>query len=229
MVTQDLKALENPAFDIATITDPHKFARDLDNSLNIVFKSGLTSVEDQVMRNYLHQSESTVSFKIGDYVLLPNHRSRAQALGKFAPQLIGPMKVVKTFGNDFYELKDLVQDEPVFAHGCDLHIFECDSEQQALSIAAADYGELIIHSVVSHNGDPDKLGRLFFTVTFTDDPSVTTTLPYKEVKYVQVVRDYINKHKDVLRTAAADLRKQEKVAPTKRVKRISQTLEGYEH
>ena len=115
MVTQDLKALENPAFDIATIKDPHKFVRDLDNSLNIVFKSGLTSVEDQIIHNYLRQSESTVSFKVGDYVLLPNHRSRAQALGKFAPQLIGPMKVVKTFGNDFYELRDLVQDEPVFA------------------------------------------------------------------------------------------------------------------
>ena len=229
MVTQDLKALENPAFDIATITDPHKFVRDLDNSLNIVFKSGLTSVEDRVMHNYLRQSESTVSFKTGDYVLLPNHRSRAQALGKFAPQLIGPMKVIKTFGNDFYELRDLVQDEPVFAHGCDLHIFECDSEQQALSVAAADYGELIIQSVVSHNGNPDKLGKLFFTVTFTDDPSVTTTLPYKEVKYVQLVRNYINEHKDVLRTAAADLRKQETVTPTKRVKRISQALEGFEH
>ena len=115
------------------------------------------------------------------------------------------------------------------AHGCDLHIFECDSEQQALSVAAADYGELIIQSVVSHNGNPDKLGKLFFTVTFTDDPSVITTLPYKEVKYVQVVRNYINKHKDVLRTAAADLRKQETVTPTKRVKRISQALEGFEH
>ena len=58
--------------------------------------------------------------------------------------------------------------------------------------------------------------------------SVTSSLPYREVKYVQLVRDYINEHKDDLRTAAADLRKQDALPATKRVKRISQTLKGYD-
>jgi len=229
MVTQDLKALESPAFDIATIKDPDKFIRDLDNTLNIVVQSGLTSIEDQVIRNYLTQSDSKVTFKEGDFVLLPNHRSRAQALGKFAPQLIGPMKVVKNFNNDFYELRDLVQDEPIFAHGCDLRIFNCESDQQAIEIAALDYNELTIHSVQSHFGNPDKLGQLKFVVTFSDDLDATTTLPYKEVKFVQIVRDYIIKNKNILGTAAADLRKQETIQVTKRVKRISSALKGYEH
>jgi hypothetical protein len=180
------------------------------------------------MRNYLQQPSSDVTFKEGQFVVMPNHRHRAQALGKFAPQLIGPLQIVKKFDNDFYELKDLVQDERVFAHGCDLRIFNCDNAEQAVKIAATDYGELIIHSVLSHEGNPDKLGQLYFVLTFSDDPTITTTIKYKEVKYVQIVRDYINKNKKVLRTAAADLRKQENAQPTKRIKRISTNLKGYE-
>ena len=107
--------------------------------------------------------------------------------------------------------------------------FQLQNEQQAVEIAAAHYGELIIHSVLAHKGDPDKLGQLRFVVTFTDDPTVTITLPYKEVKFVQRVRDYINERKSVLRTAAADLRKQEAAPTSKRIKRISSALHGYEH
>ena len=62
----------------------------------------------------------------------------------------------------------------------------------------------------------------------TKDPTASTSLPYREVKYVQLVRDYINEHKDTLRTAAADLRKQDASQPTKRIKRISRTLKGYD-
>jgi len=227
-VTQDLKALESPAFEIASITDPSEFVRSLDNTLNIVFQSGLASVEDRIMRNYLRQDSSDTIFAEGQYVVMPNHRHRAQALGKFSPQLIGPLRVTRSFNNDFYELKDLVQDETVFAHGCDLRTFTCENDTDALKIAATDYNELIIHAVISHEGNPDKLGQLYFVVTFSDDPSMTTSLPYKEVKYVQIVRDYIDRHKDILSTAAKNLRKQEKATPTKRIKRISQALKGYE-
>jgi len=66
-------------------------------------------------------------------------------------------------------------------------------------------------AVLSHEGDPDKLGQLRFIVTFSDEPTITTSMQYKEVKYVQVVRDYINKNKSLLKTAAADLRKQDDV------------------
>ena len=97
-----------------------------------------------------------------------------------------------------------------------------------MEIAAKDYNELVIHSVISHSGNPNKLGQLNFEVTFSDDPTATTSLPYREVKYVQLIRDYINEHKDALRTAAADLRKQDASQPTKRIKRISQTLKGYD-
>ena len=97
-----------------------------------------------------------------------------------------------------------------------------------MEIAAKDYNELVIHSVLSHSGNPDQLGQLYFEVAFSDDPTATTSLPYKEVKYVQLVRDYINEHKEALHIAAADLRKQDASKPTKRFKRISQTLKGYE-
>jgi len=98
--------------------------------------------------------------------------------------------------------------------------------QQALQIAATDYDELIIRSVTKHIGDPDKLGQLYFEVTFNDDPNITTLLPYREVKFVQVVRDYIKLHKEELKIAAADLLKQKDAPENKRTRRISQTLRG---
>ena len=61
-----------------------------------------------------------------------------------------------------------------------------------------------------------------------EDLIASTSQPYREVKYVQLIRDYINEHKDALRTAAADLRKQDASPPTKRIKRILQTLKGYD-
>ena len=147
-----------------------------------MFREGLASVEDTILRNYLKQPTPDIKFEIKQYVVMPNHRHKAQALGKFSPQLIGPLKVVKNFNNDFYELRDLVQDEPIFAHGCDLRIFNCKDDQQAMGIAAKDYIALIIHSVISHSGNPDKPGQLNFEVTFSDDPTATTSLPYREVK-----------------------------------------------
>ena len=100
---------------------------------------------------------------------------------------------------------------------------------KALEIAAMDDNEITIQSVISHEGDPAKLGQLYFVVTFTDDPTVTVTLPYKEVKYVQLVREYINRHKRELHIAAADLRKRDEALPPKRITRISQTLKDMEY
>ena len=68
------QALDNPPFDIATIKDPGKYVRDLDNAPNIVFTAGLATMEDRIMKNYLNLSKSTVSFNEGDYVLMPNYR-----------------------------------------------------------------------------------------------------------------------------------------------------------
>jgi hypothetical protein len=89
--------------------------------------------------------------------------------------------------------------------------------------------------VLQRNSHTEKLNMckshiiLYFEVIFSDDPSVTTQLPYREVKYVQIVRDYIMLHKDELKTATADLRKQKDAPETKRVRRISQSLRGYDH
>ena len=41
MVKQDLNMLDSPSFEIATIENPSAFVRNLDNSLNIVFREGL--------------------------------------------------------------------------------------------------------------------------------------------------------------------------------------------
>jgi len=68
----------------------------------------------------------------------------------------------------------------------------------AREIARKDYKEFFVQSVVSHSCDPDNLdllGKLTFDVTFTGDPGKTLTLPYADVKCVDVVKAYLAVHK----------------------------------
>ena len=96
-------------------------------------------------------------------------------------------------------------------------------------IARKDYKEFFAKSVVSHSCDPDNpdlLGKLAFDVTFTNDPSKTLTLPYADVKYVDVVKAYLAVHKKDLPLAC----KQSHATSGPiglRVRKQSQFLQGY--
>jgi len=100
----------------------------------------------------------------------------------------------------------------------------------AREVARKDYKEFFVKSVVSHSCDsdnPDLLSKLTFDVTFTDDPGKTLTLPYADVKYVDVVKSNLAEHKKDLPLAY----KQSHAASGPiglRARKQSQFLQGYD-
>ena len=103
--------------------------------------------------------------------------------------------------------------------------FNCYSDDVAIGIAKSDYNEFIIEKVIGHKGDPTSLNDFRIIVTFegSDTPHY---LPIRDLQYVNLVRDYIN------RTPELSCLK-DRVAPKdtmlgSRARKQSQTLTGYD-
>jgi len=232
-VTERTHALDGDRADVAlvTTTPVPTYIKNLDNALRLVVQAGLTSTEDRILKNYLKKPQVSAVFKVGDFVFITNTRPITQKLGKFAPNYVGPLLVITEYGNDIYQVQDIVQEKDNFyVHACDMVKSSISNVEDARAVAVRDYKEYFIHSVVSHSADPvnpDLLGKLTFDVIFTDDPSVTLTLPYNEVKYVEAVKDYLQRHKKEL--PAAWKQSHAAAGPMGlRARKQSQFLEGYE-
>ena len=236
-VTKGFDALASDRADLALVpkeTPIPRYLRLLDETLALVVEHGLVSTEDRILKNYLRakrdQPKSPRKFKVGDFVFITNTRPITRRLGKFAPNYCGPLKVIQDYGNDIYQLQDVVQDQDTFyTHAIDMVQSSIADDAVARDVARVDYAEFFIHEVVSHEADPedpDKLGQLWFHVRFTGD-NHTILCPYVDVKHVDVVKDYIRLHKNELPKAYMEISRA--VTPLGvRSRKISQRLAGYD-
>jgi len=174
------------------------YVKELDNALRLVVQAGLSSTEDRILTNYLRRPQVAAKFATGDFVFITNTRPITQRLGKFVPNYCDPLLVVTDYGSDVYQVQDIVQGKDNFyVHAVDMVHSSITDISAAREIARKDYKEFYVKSVVSHSCDPDNpdlLSKLTFDVTFTDDPGKTLTLPYADVKYVDVVKSYLAEH-----------------------------------
>jgi hypothetical protein len=149
-VNRDIAQLDQPPFDILQIKKtPHEYLRGLDNALQIASAAAADRLESTILHNLLRQPGPGVVFKVGSYCLIANNRPKTNKLQKFAPTFAGPLRVVENYGNDFYRLMDLVQDEDqIFVHTCDMREFACANDDEVRNIAVTDYDEFRILEIV---------------------------------------------------------------------------------
>ena len=216
---------DKPFTDYSKLNDTGTLIKDLDNKLDIVYKHALAHLEDTIVDKFGKNQTTDITYNKGDYVLYRNLRISTSAARKFAPVFLGPLKVVNTLVGDFYLCHDLVQDKPLYCHARDMRPFNCYSDDVAIGIAKSDYNEFIIEKVIGHEGDPTSLNNFRIIVTFegSDTPH---HLPIRDLQYVNLVRDYIN------RTPELSCLK-DRVAPKdtmlgSRARKQSQTLTGYD-
>ena len=114
------------------------------------------------MQNHDRAPETTTTYSAGDYVLYRNFRTSTRKLKKFSPNLIGPLRVVSRLIGDFYELKDVVQDVPMFAHAADISLYNCSSDEEARKIACSDHDEFVVDKVTAHVTDPTLLFKVHY-------------------------------------------------------------------
>jgi len=229
VVTDAFDALSTNRADISLVdrdTPIPKYVRDLDEVLKLTVEYGLMSAEDRIIKNF-NMAPTRVAIPEGTYCYARNLRPMQRKLGKFAPNYCGPFCVIKDYGSDIYQLRDVVQDtETYYMHASDLVISSITDEDTAKEIARGDYKEYFVQEVISHDGDPSKLGQLTFEVRFTGD-NHTISCPFSDVQHVDVVKDYITKHKVELATAFKQISRAAAPLGT-RSRKQSQRLAGYD-
>jgi len=229
VVTDAFDALSPDKADINLVardTPIPKYVRDLDEVLKLTVEYGLMSAEDRIIKNF-NMAPTRVAIPEGTYCYARNLRPMQRKLGKFAPNYCGPFCVIKDYGSDIYQLRDVVQDtETYYMHANDLVISSITDEDAAKEIARGDYKEYFVQEVISHNGDPSKLGQLTFEVRFTGD-NHTISCPFVDVQHVDVVKAYITKHKNELATAFKQINRAAQPMGT-RPRKQSQRLTGYD-
>ena len=229
VVTDAFDALSPDRADISLVardTPIPKYVRDLDEVLKLTVEYGLMSAEDRIIKSF-NMAPTRVAIPEGTYCYARNLRPMQRKLGKFAPNYCGPFCVIKDYGSDIYQLRDVVQDtETYYMHASDLVISSITDEDAAKEIARGDYKEYFVQEVLSHDGDPTKLGQLTFEVRFTGD-NHTISCPFVDVQHVDVVKAYITRHKNELATAFKQINRAAAPMGT-RPRKQSQRLAGYD-
>ena len=127
----------------------------------------------------------------GDYVLKFVHGG---LLTKVMPRWCGPYKVAVVLDDDNYLLQNLVQDynEHDDARRHELVKVICRDDQHAIAEHQKDSFELTPTKVISHSGNADQVGSLFFTCEVEEfkEPQV---FRFNDIKFTKVVQDYIKR------------------------------------
>jgi hypothetical protein len=203
-LANDLNLFAGPPIDLDTLDNqtPTEHIRNLDTVLNCCYRAALANVEEGILKRHAKRPTSEATFSENDFVMLTNYKSTTRKLGKFAPLYIGPFRIIKNLQNDFYSIKDIVQDTISVAHASDLTAFACPDETTALNIAKSDYNEFVVELINSHTqfGDSNKTSDLYFNVTF-EDGDTNALIPFKNLLHVDVAREYVNAHKTELPAA----------------------------
>ena len=97
----------------------------------------------------------------------------------------------------FYKLLDIVQDTEEIAHRDNLFPIQCENDEIVRDYARLDSDELTITEVVSHAGDPQRPTTMKFICRCKETADKDIPFAFKSSKYVQKIKEYINKHPEL--------------------------------
>lgn len=161
-----------------------------------MYKHALANLEESIMKKAERDPETEIQYVPGQYILYRNLRISQSAQKKLAALYLGPYRVIKKLTGDFYLVQDHVQDKTLFCHAKDMRLFKgVSSDQEALDLARSDSDEHFVKKVVGHSGDPTKLKSFKFHILFDDEQ--ISYLPLKDVKFIPMVRQYVEKNQDL--------------------------------
>ena len=108
-----------------------------------------------------------------------------------------PYRVIAKEGrDDFYKVKNLVQDQTQILHRSELKVTQCSSDKEALESHAPQEKELFIEEILKHSGDPTKPYTVQFLckVSQLEEPLI---FDCKDSNTLTKVIDYIKDHDDL--------------------------------
>jgi hypothetical protein len=142
-------------------------------------------------------SAAVTQFPSNSFVLVsyPNTAMGNKPPTKLHTPWKGPMRVVSNQGAE-YIVHDLVRNKNINVHVTRLKKFEHDPVRvDPLAIAAKDYGEFEVESIISHSGDPKRKSSMDFLVRWSGyDDSEDLWLPWSELRLNPALHKYLRAH-----------------------------------
>ena len=150
--------------------------------------------QDEAFIQKRHENINVSQFRPNSFVLVqyPNSAMGARAPSKLHTHWKGPMRVVSNKGAE-YTVRDLVQDKDILVHVKRLKVFEYDPlRHDPLAIAAKDYEEDEVESIIRHTGDPKRKSSMDFLVRWQGyDESEDLWLPWSALRTNVALHTYL--------------------------------------
>ena len=148
--------------------------------------------QQRVVDEYLAKSpETPTTFNVGDYVLV-SYPNRPPT--KLNAKWRGPLIIVEVSGNT-YTCQNLTTLKNISYDISRLKKFHLSDGINPKSIAAADTCELEVEAIVDHRGSTRKRSKMKFRVRWLGyEPEEDTWEPFKNVKDLQALDEYVNQH-----------------------------------
>ena len=135
--------------------------------------------------NENNQPNSLMQYAPNSFVLVlyPKTSMGSRAPTKLHTHWKGPMRVIGNTGAE-YIVHDLIQDKNMKVHVSRLKNFDYEPQiDDPTAIAAKDYEEDEVESILAHQGDPRRKGSLDFLVRWTGfDESEDLWLPWSSLR-----------------------------------------------
>jgi len=166
----------------------------LQNKLIDMAQKRQSQQDEAFMQKRQLNNNNITEFRHNSFVLVsyPDSAMGVRAPTKLHTHWKGPMRVISNKGAE-YILRDLVQDKNITVHVSRLKKFEHDPIiHNPLAIAAKDYEEDEIESIISHTGDPRRKASMEFLVRWLGyDESEDLWLPWSELRLNTVLHAYL--------------------------------------
>ena len=141
-----------------------------------------------------NQKNSIIQFEPNSFVLVlyPKTVMGSRAPTKLHTHWKGPMRVIGNTGAE-YTIHDLVQDKDIKVHVSRLKHFDYEPQiDDPTAIAAKDYEEDEVESILAHQGDPRRKSSLDFLVRWTGfDESEDLWLPWSALRDNVILHQYL--------------------------------------
>ena len=180
------------------ITD---YVRQLSEQLEAVAEASRSHQSQSWDSRRLKNSKTPRQFAVGDFVLV-NYPSRPPS--KLSPRWRGPYRVVER-KNNTYTVIDLVSQQITYFDASRIIPWHDRSDPMSDSAtntrydaALRDNDEYVVEKIVDHHGNPSRPASLDFRVRWLGyAPEEDTWLPYREVKDLAALDEYLAAHPEL--------------------------------
>lgn len=186
------------------IKSTNVYVKEMNQIMNVICENSLKYIKKKFedKKNKVKEiiEDEVTSFNIGEYVLI-TYPIRPPS--KLSPIYRGPLIIVEQVHENIFKCQDIISKKILELNVDRLRKFNCSSDihpNELIEWASVDYDEFIVEDIVEHRGTGKRGDPLEFRIHWSGyGPDEDSWLPYKEVRDLEALDRYEEKHPDLLK------------------------------